>query len=310
MKSSRVVAFSLPRPVLATTVMALLSACSPAGLLNATAPRDGIETVRDLRYGTGPRHRLDVYTPRGAHGAPVVVFFYGGGWVEGDKAQYGFVARALAARGIVTIIPDYRLYPETRFPGFIEDAAVATRWAHDHARSFGGDPRRLVVMGHSAGAYLAAMLTLDQRYLGAVGLAPRADLAGAIGLAGPYDFLPLGTDELRAIFAAPGDMASTQPISFARGDNPPLLLLTGSRDDTVHPRNTVSLAAAIRAQGGWVETIVYPRLGHRLILGAIARPLRGLAPVLDDITGFVLSRRTAPDKTTAGQFAAAGRERP
>jgi acetyl esterase/lipase len=280
-------------PGLATAAMSLLSACSTVTLLNAVAPRSGISVIRDLRYGADPRQRLDVYVPRDAAAAPVVVFFYGGGWTEGSKDQYAFVARGLAARGIVTVVPDYRLYPQVAFPAFIQDGAAATRWVHDNARAFGGDPRRLVVLGHSAGAYIAAMLALDPRYLAAVGLNAETDLAGCVGLAGPYDFLPLDTDVLRAIFRSPEGLARTQPITFARGDAAPMLLLTGARDDTVYPRNTARLSARIRERGGWVETIVYPGIGHRLILGAISWPLRFSAPVRDDVVRFVFERHTA-----------------
>ncbi len=281
----------IAQPVLVATMMMAVTACSPTGVLNATAPRGGITVTRDLAYGGDPRQRLDVYAPDAATGgadAPVAVFFYGGGWTEGSKDQYGFVARALARRGIVTIVPDYRVYPQVRFPDFVTDGAAATRWARDNARRYGGNPRRLVVIGHSAGGYIAAMLALDPEYLHAVGLDPGRDLAGCVGLAGPYDFLPLGTDELRAIFGPSDHLARTQPINFATATAPPMLLVTGQSDDTVYPRNSVHLAARIRERGGRAATIVYPRVGHRLLIGAFSRPLRFLAPVLDDVSGFII----------------------
>ena len=277
--------------MLAATLMMMVTACSPIGVLNATAPRSGIAISHDLPYGDNPRQRLDVYAPKSATGhsdAPVIVFLYGGGWTEGSKQEYGFLARALAARGIVTIIPDYRIYPEVRFPAFIEDGAAATRWARDHAGHYGGNPRRLVLVGHSAGAYIATMLALDPQYLNAVGLDPTRDLAGCVGLAGPYDFLPLGTEELRSIFGPPDGLARTQPINFVTGKAPPMLLITGRRDDTVYPRNTIRLAARLRETGGRVQTIIYPRVGHRLLIGAFSRPLRFFAPVLDDVSRFVI----------------------
>lgn len=289
---SRLFDFGIGKPALVATLMVATTACSPLGFLNATAPRSGIAISRDLPYGENPRQRIDVYAPLRSAAerldAPVVVFLYGGGWTEGSKSQYGFVARALAARGIVTIVPDYRLYPEVRFPTFIEDAARATRWARDHARHYGGDPHRLVLVGHSAGAYLAAMLTLDPHYLNVVGLDPAQDLAGCVGIAGPYDFLPLGTDELRSIFGPESGLGRTQPINFVTGKAPPMLLITGKRDNIVYPRNSIRLAARIRDHGGRVETIIYPWVGHRLLIGAFSRPLRFLAPVLDDISRFVI----------------------
>jgi acetyl esterase/lipase len=292
MTSARLIQSEIARPFLAATMMMMATACSPAGVLNLTSPRAGIEISRDIAYGDKPRQKLDVYAPRsassGGGNAPVVVFFYGGGWTEGDRKQYGFVARALASRGIVVVVPDYRLYPEVRFPAFIEDAAAATRWAHDHVRSHGGDPRRLFVVGHSAGAYIATMLSLDPRYLGTVGLDPGHDLAGCVGLAGPYDFLPLGTDELRAIFGTGEALVQTQPVNFVSAKAPPMLLITGKRDDTVYPRNSIRLAARLREAGARVQTIIYPRVGHRLLIGAFARPLRLLAPVLNDVSRFVI----------------------
>ena len=289
---SRLFDIDIAHPALVATMMMVATACTPIGVLNATAPRSGIAISRDIAYGDNTRQRLDVYAPKaapaGTSHAPVVVFLYGGGWTEGAKKQYGFVARALASRGIVAVLPDYRLYPEVRFPAFIEDAAAATRWARDHARNYGGDPRRLFVVGHSAGAYIATMLALDPHYLAAVGLDPGHDLAGCVGLAGPYDFLPLGTDELRAIFGSGEALSRTQPINFVTAKAPPILLLTGRRDDTVYPRNSIRLAARLQAAGGRVETIVYPRVGHRLLIGAFASPLRFIAPVLDDVTRFVV----------------------
>jgi acetyl esterase/lipase len=275
-------------------IMLMLSGCSAVQLVNDTAWRDGLAIRQDVAYAPGPRHRLDVYSRRDSESQPVAVFFYGGGWTAGSKDQYAFVATALAQRGIVTVVPDYRIYPAARFPGFIEDGAEAVRWAHDHAAEYGGDPRRLFLIGHSAGAYIAAMLALDPDWLKAVGLDPARDVAGSVGLAGPYDFLPLRDATLEAIFAPSGDLPRSQPIHFVHAEAPPLLLLAGDRDDTVDPANATRLAAAQTAAGGRARAIIYRGVGHRPIIAAFAWSLRFLAPSFGDTLGFVADGAATP----------------
>jgi acetyl esterase/lipase len=271
-------------------LMLLTAGCTPADPLNMLAWRGGWDVTSSIPYASGPRHTLDVYAPRGAADAPVIVFFYGGNWQSGRKEMYRFVAAALAARGYVTIVPDYRVYPDV-FPAFLEDGALAVAWAKQNAARFGGNPGKLVLMGHSAGAHIAAMVTLDGQWLRTVGLDSQKDIAGLIGIAGPYDFLPLRDPTLQAIFAA-DDMTRTQPISFVSGGEPPALLVTGRTDQTVSPGNTRRLAARLRAAGNDVSEIVYPRVGHLSIIGAFAPVLRFLAPLLRDIDMFV-GRATA-----------------
>jgi acetyl esterase/lipase len=268
-------------------MFSVLSACSPVTLLNALAPKAGITETRDIRYAPGDRHELDIYAPSGEKAAPVVVFIYGGGWKDGNKSEYRFVAAALAARGFLTVVPDYRLFPRVRFPVFLQDNATAVAWTKANIARFGGDPRRIFLMGHSAGAYNVVMLTLDRQWLGAVGLNPDRDIAGTVGLAGPYDFLPLHDPELEDIFAPAGDLRLTQPITFARGDAPPLFLATGTADTTVLPMNTDHLAAAIRRDGGVAEERLYPGVNHTKIIGAMAGVLHWLAPSMADVTGFL-----------------------
>jgi len=268
-------------------LMLLLGACSPTAVLNALAPRDGVVLTRDIAYGDGPRHQLDVFAPRASlTQAPVVVFFYGGGWEAGSKDMYRFVGAALAARGVMTVIPDYRLYPEVRFPSFMDDAAAAVAWTRANAARFGGDPRRLFLMGHSAGGQIAALLALDGGYLRADGMSPR-DVCGVIGLAGPYDFLPLHSDTLRAIFGPEAERWRSQPINFVTAQAPPMLLLAGRDDDTVDPGNTLRLAARLRAVGDNVEKTLYPGVGHRALIAAFSAPLTFIAPVREAALRFV-----------------------
>ncbi len=268
-----------------------LNACSTIGALNAVTPGPG-PVARDISYGPGPRHTADVYAP-GRTPAPVVVFFYGGGWDTGDKADYAFVGKALASRGYVAVIPDYRLYPEVRYPAFLQDSALAVAWAKAHAAEYGGDPGRMVLMGHSAGAYNAAMLALDPRWLGEVGLDPKRDLRGMVGLAGPYDFLPLQSEKLKIIFGPEDQRPRTQPVGYVDGADPPVWLAHDLGDTVVDPGNMTRLAAAVRGAGGSVETRSYRGLNHALIAGALAWPLRFLAPVLRDASAFI-DAKTAP----------------
>ena len=263
-----------------------LAGCSPLRTFDALMPKDAgsARLVSDIAYGPDPRQRLDIYAPTSRRGRalPVIVFFYGGSWNSGTKAGYAFVGRALAAQGFLVVIPDYRLVPQVRYPAFLEDSARAVRWVRQDAAAYGGDPDRLVLAGHSAGAYNAAMLALDPRWLGA----DRRAVRGFIGLAGPYDFLPFSGAVVDAAFGGTADPHSTQPITYAGSDSPPALLATGARDTMVLPRNSDALAAALRAHGVAVERRVYPGVGHVGLITAVAQPFRGRAPVLTDITVF------------------------
>lgn len=281
----------------------LLAGCTSAalGALNALEPAGSVSIEQGLAYAEGPRHGVDVYAPKKARpgGAPVVVFFYGGGWDSGEKGMYRFVGKALATHGYVAVIPDYRVYPQVRYPDFLTDSAQAVRWARDHAAAYGGDPDRLFLMGHSAGAYNAVMLGLDRRWLGAVGMEPGRDLRGVVGLAGPYDFLPLTSDELKAIFGPEIQRPATQPINHVGAGAPPMLLAHDIGDKVVALKNTQNLAAALTAHGDVVETRYYTGLDHARVVGAIAAPLRFMAPVFKDVTGFIDAHDAAPARKAA-----------
>ena len=266
----------------------LLSACSPFKALNAFNTDRAQQVSLDQAYGADPRQRVDIYAPRQAASLPVVVFFYGGSWNSGERRDYAFVGDALASRGIVAVIADYRLYPEVRYPAFVQDAAQATRWVRSHIGAFGGDPDRIFVAGHSAGAYNAAMVALDSRWLNALGSDPSM-LRGWIGISGPYDFLPIDNDAVKPAFHFPDTPADSQPIVHVTATSPPALLLTGTADTTVNPeRNTLGLARALTAAGVSVTVRTYAGIGHAMTVGAFARPLRWRASVLDDLTTFVL----------------------
>jgi len=247
----------------------------------------GVEMVGDaVPFG---RHgqTLDVWRPAGGAGParPVIVFFYGGGWVHGDRRGYAFAARALARAGFVVVVPDYRKVPGVRFPAFVEDGAEAVRWTRDHVAGLGGDPARLALSGHSAGGYIAAMLALDRRWLTAAGVDPRIVRAAA-PMCGPYDFYPF-TGRAVAAFEGVADPRMTQPVEFARADAPPMLLISAGDDVQVRSRNAINLAAALRRRGARVEAISYPGLSHENVAMALSVPFRGKAPVLDDTVRFV-----------------------
>jgi acetyl esterase/lipase len=232
--------------------------------------------------------RLDVWRPEGAAGKrlPVVIFYYGGGWVKGSRGAYAFAARAYAAHGFVVVVPDYRKVPTVRFPAFLQDAADAVRWTNDHVAEHGGDPNRIAVAGHSAGAYAAAMLALDPRWLGAVGL-PREVIKASVGLSGPYDFYPWTSRRSRDAMQGVADPRMTQPIAFASAEAPPMLLVTSSADTVVRPRNADRLAARLRAVGGRVEYSNHQGLSHEEVVMALSKPFRDKAPVLAESVAFL-----------------------
>lgn len=296
------------------------------GLLAALVPWDSTELLnrmtaaslerKDLlgerlvaqAYGPLERQRADVYLPpaslaRPSGGWPLVVFFYGGSWRSGERADYAFVGRSLASRGMAVVVADYRLYPEALYPDFIEDSARAVAWAWGQAQSWQVDRRRVFVMGHSAGAYNAAMVALDARWLRPHGLAP-SQLAGFIGLAGPYNFLPLRVASLEPIFGHPHTPADSQPVVHASASAPPSWLFTAASDAFVHPvLNTDSLAFRLRSVGARVETRSLPRTSHVTLVAAMASPLNWLSPVLDEVSSVV---RGGPERAPEPEQAPEG----
>jgi acetyl esterase/lipase len=269
-----------------------LAACTPFDALNALdslTQGGGAHKLADgVAYGTHPRQKLDLYAPARSGGpSPVLVFFYGGGWSSGHRQDYRFAAEAFATRGFVVAVPDYRLVPEVRFPAFVQDGAAAVRWVRDRVDVYGGDPSRLAFAGHSAGAYIAAMLALDPRWLEAAGLPSEAVRVWA-GLAGPYDFYPFDVPASLQAFEAYRDPKATQPINFVRPYAPATFLAAGDEDQTVEPRNSIALANALGRAGDTFQLRLYPRLDHVDILIALSKPFRDKAPVLADTCAFLM----------------------
>jgi acetyl esterase/lipase len=278
-------AFAISAALLLALIVAMAER-RPIDLLNALGPRTGYQRAAGIAYGDRARQRLDLYRPAQAPRvpAPVVVFFYGGGWRGGNRADSRFVGQFLAGEGFVAVIPDYRVAPEAVFPGFLEDGAKALRWVQDHIAEQGGDPRNILLMGHSAGAYNAVMLALDRRYGSAAGF-DATRLRGVVGLAGPYDFeLETGN---REIFGAASDPRETQPVHFAASGAPPVLLVTGTADETVDPENSRSLARHLAAAKSPVTLREIPGLDHMdvaLLLSRFGYPDRAAR---DEIVRFL-----------------------
>ncbi|HYN39743.1 MAG TPA: alpha/beta hydrolase [Rhodospirillales bacterium] len=270
----------------AAGALLLLGACSPLAAIDTIAPKDGYVRYDGLAYGSGDRQKLDVYVPTEARPPfRVVVFFYGGGWKAGQRELYRFVGQALAKRGFLAVVPDYRIFPNARFPDFLEDSAAAVRWVRNNVTAYGGDLNHLTLMGHSAGAYNAAMISVDARYLGREGLSPEI-ISGVIGIAGPYAFNPLLYSSTRPIFAS-ADAAETQVVRLVGPGAPPMLLLHGLDDGTVKPVNSRRLARSLDRVGSEVELIEYEGLGHYLIVAALAQPFQGEGGIMDAAAAFV-----------------------
>ncbi len=277
--------------VLAGGIGAMALFVSPPRLLSiadaAMGGGVGVERVATaVAFGTHGQ-TLDVWRASGeVKGRPVLIFWYGGGWVKGDRGAYAFAARAFARAGYVVVVPDYRKVPTVRFPAFLQDGAAAVKWTRDHARDYGGDPGRIALAGHSAGAYTVAMLALDQRWLKAEGVDPAIVRAG-VGLSGPYDFYPFDTKRSIDAMAGVVDPMATQPISFTRRDAPPLLLVTSTADTVVRPKNAINLERLLREADARVELRNYDGLTHEEVVMALSKPFRCKAPILADSLAFL-----------------------
>jgi acetyl esterase/lipase len=272
-------------------LMLLLGGCEAtlfAGL-NATDQRHDIEQQKHIEFDPQHHLALDIYRPAHATHAPIVVFFYGGSWIRGERAWYRFVGTALSARGVTVVIPDYRKYPQVKMDGFMDDAARAVAWTRDHAAELDGSTDDIFIMGHSAGGQIAGLLATDAHWLAPYAMQPR-QLAGFIGLAGCYDFMPIPADEkdmLGMFGRTPEQQARAQPVRFVDGDEPPMLLLHGTADKEVEPANSQSLADAVHRLHGDVTLRFYPGVKHSELLFALSRPFRGSANTLNDILAFV-----------------------
>ena len=268
----------------------LVAGCSPTRVLSQLSPSAHLDREQGVAYGAHERQRLDVYAP--AHiddgpvaAAPVVVFFYGGAWQRGHREDYGFIGSFLADQGVVAVIPDYRIYPDVQFPDFVHDGAAAVAWVQRHIHSYGGDPKRIVLMGHSAGAHIAALLALDSRYLEQQGVSAGV-VEGLIGLAGPYRF-SIDSGRLAEIFAPASGNGDSQPINFVRADAPRTLLIHGDGDRVVEAHNSVVLQEGLCEAGAAAQVMVYPGVGHIRVLAALAPLLAFTGRSNEDVAEFL-----------------------
>ncbi|CAN0521411.1 unnamed protein product, partial [Laminaria digitata] len=270
--------------------------CSPLNLLDSLVPEGDYQRQLDVAYGDHPRQKLDIYRPaNGAQNGPVVIFFYGGSWKSGERGKYRFIGEALTRNGLTVVIPDYRLNPEVTFPAFMHDAAKAVRWTLDNlagadAGAPDAAPRPVFLAGHSAGAHIAALMTVDTQYFDQAGVSA-AQLCGIIGIAGPYAFDPFRYRMTRAVFAGLKNPDVARPVTRVSGKTPPFLLLHGDADGTVRPSNTKAFAAALRDAGTQVRTEMLPDIGHYRIVMAMATPFDDVAPVNQQISDFIESQK-------------------
>ncbi|HEX5279047.1 MAG TPA: alpha/beta hydrolase [Micropepsaceae bacterium] len=257
---------------------------SPAMLLNLGVPQTGYRVERDIVYGPHRRHRMDLYLPQAGkleRDAPAVLFFYGGAFRAGCKSEYRFVGEALTGAGISVAIPDYRIYPAARFPNFLQDGALAVAKLLELDFAPGG----LFLMGHSAGAYIAAMLGANDSYLRACGVRA-SSIGGVIALSGRYHDSPLQDATAEEIFCGPA-RRETRPAAFLGAHAPPYFLAAGGRESSTVLASKAELAARLRRTGNHVEEHIYTGLGHAGIIAALTPRRRTHEQVLSDIVGFV-----------------------
>ncbi len=278
----------------------VLAACSPLGLVNGAASFYPADVRRDIRYGDNPKQALDLYLPRQqrltpGQSTPVVVFFYGGSWNSGDKSMYGFIGRRMAAAGFITVVANYRLYPDVVYPDFLSDSAKAVRKVHElMASAEFADWRpaqKLFLMGHSAGAYNISMLALDQRWLAAEGLDRDALLQGWIGLAGPYDLYPITIEEVKPVFHHPHYPAHSNPIEFASESVIPALIVAPEDDETIRTEiHSYALAERFREQGADYQLVTLPKTGHVTLIGSFSPLLLFTPSAMEPVEAFIRAR--------------------
>ena len=262
----------------------------------AEAVDQDVTKTADIPYADGKRKKLDIYQPKDmTEPAPVVMFIYGGAWRAGDKFEYEFAGRALAAAGFVTVIADYRLWPDVKYPDFLEDCAQAMRWIEDNIASYGGDPKRFFLAGHSAGAYNAVMLGLDSSFRRDYGVT--MPIRAIAGISGPYNFYPFEYGEVRETFGDAPNPEGTQPINLVTSDAPPILLASGDSDPIVRVQNSLDLANRLRASGVWVTEKYYAGFGHIEPVVALGAMMRFRMPILNDVVEFFQTFGAFPSGT-------------
>lgn len=289
---------TIPRKlfVVAIALIALI-ACTPAALestglsaVSANAGLEDISRVANLTYGPLERQKLDVYQPKNAKTPrPVIVFTYGGGFKSGSKDEYGFVAEAFSSLGYVTVIFDYRLYPQATWPAYLEDGAQAIAWVSKEIGKYGGDPNRILIAGHSAGAYIAAMLAVNPEYLRAANV-PDGTIKAALTFSGAYEFWNanrkahggfIGAD-IQEVMGPAETAPQTQPINYVEKNAPPFVIVHGTDDGLLEPAQAKAMKKKLEAAKVPVIYLEYP-MAHATTILAMAKPLRGLGSTFVDV---------------------------
>ncbi len=272
----------------AVFVLGLLYQFAALKTFNVLVPKDATSRFlsRKIPYGADPQQQLDIYEPiEKSASLPILIFVHGGSWQKGSQADYEFTGRAFAAKGYLTLVMSYRALPDHAYPDFVTDVALATKWATLNGERLGGDPTNVFLVGHSAGGYNLALAVLDERFMKGAGV-DEGTIKGVATLAAPFDFLPLDSPITIETFGHLADLDQTQPINFARANAPPFLLLHGTADTTVYPKNSRSLLKHLTEKGGKAKLIEYKDVSHVGVLLDIAKPLRSFAPVLEDVDMF------------------------
>ncbi len=260
------------KKIISFIAIAFLSACSDAKFTAVNAPSltyDG-EIVTDISYGNHDRQKLDIYIPKieKEEPLPVIVFFHGGRWTFGSKDQYKFVGMTLSNMGYIVVLPNTRLYPEVKHPTFVEDGAKAVAWVYNNVAEYGADDN-LFLSGHSSGAHIASLIVADESYLSGYDLSP--DIINAFaGLSGPYDFVPQDNDLKDMFGATESEFSKAMTTPYIDGNEPPMLLIYGQKDEQVWARNHELLSDKIREKGGQVEVKLYPEADHTDTVSALS----------------------------------------
>jgi acetyl esterase/lipase len=215
-----------------------------------------VNVVRNLDYVAnadyaGGKDRLDLYIPEGAANAPVIVSLHGGALSAGDRREETFVGERFAAAGYLTAVTSYRLSPGVAHPAHVEDAAAAFAWVKRNVKQHGGDPERIIMIGHSAGAYLAMLLATDTRYLAAHKLSP-GDIKGLVPVSGFFwvDKPGVAPDRPTYVWGTdPKVWMDASPARYLRADLPPVLLIDTDGDEDWRQQQNADMAAALRAAG-------------------------------------------------------------
>jgi len=253
---------------------------------------------KDIVYREGstlPKHRLDLFLPAGTNW-PVLIFIHGGGWTKGDKGLiaggadvYENIGRFYTAQGIGTAVINYRLQPGVDWRTQLDDVATATAWVHSHISEYGGDPKRLFVSGHSAGAQLADRIGLDTQLLKAHGLLP-TDICGVISVSGAgLDLADEKTYELGAMRSKYKQLFGTggkgwekaaSPVTYAQPGAPPFLLLYAGWEKKQTQRQSQRLSEVLSTNGIPNKIVVVPRQSHERIVVSMSRDDKTIGPAV------------------------------